>query len=157
AARSGTPRPRGLHQEVGEKPMVGEKDEAEIDLTRPRGAPRHRSWVGARIFGLVGALALLAGCASAPPRPVDPLSAEEHNDLGVAYYREGDYPSAAQAFRRALDQDPGLTRARVNLGDAELAQGAIDAAVAAYETARAASPDDPAIANNLAWALLQHR
>src|SRR5262249_1485907 len=38
----------------------------------------------------------------------------------------------------------------------ELAQGAIDAAIAAYEAARAASPDDPAIANNLAWALLQH-
>src|SRR5262249_19466037 len=72
------------------------------------------------------------------------------------YYREGDFASAAQEFRRALDRRPGFTRARVNLGDAELAQGAIDAAIAAYEAARAASPDDPAIANNLAWALLQH-
>ena len=128
-----------------------------IDLMRLRAAPRHESSIGARIVVLVGAVALAAGCASAPPRPVDPLSAEEHNDLGVAYYRDGDYPSAAREFRRALDRRPDFTRARVNLGDAELAQGAIDAAIAAYEAARTASPDDPAIANNLAWALLQHR
>jgi len=108
-----------------------------------------------RSAAFVVGLALL-GCAAAPPSR-DPLTADEHNDLGVAYYREGDYPSAAREFRHALDRRPGFTRARVNLGDAELAQGAIDAAIAAYEAALTASPDDPAIANNLAWALLQHR
>jgi tetratricopeptide (TPR) repeat protein len=104
----------------------------------------------------VAALLLLAGCAAAPPRPMAVLSAEEHNDLGVAYYRQGEYAAAAQAFRRALDRRPGFTRALVNLGDAERARGAIDAAIVAYEAARVQRPDDPAIANNLAWALLQH-
>jgi tetratricopeptide (TPR) repeat protein len=106
---------------------------------------------------VLGVAALLAaGCAAAPARPADPLSAEEHNDLGLAYYRRGDHAAAAREFLRALALQPGLTRARVNLGDALLAQGAVEAAIAAYETARAARPDDPAIANNLAWALLQH-
>jgi Tfp pilus assembly protein PilF len=90
------------------------------------------------------------------PRAVDPLSAEEHNDLGVAYFARGDARLAAREFERALVLRPGLTRARVNLGDARLALGAVDAAIEAYEQARAASPEDPAIANNLAWALLRH-
>src|SRR5207249_1136629 len=51
---------------------------------------------------------------------------------------------------------PAFSRALVNLGDAELARGALDSALQAYERARAAAPDDPGIANNLAWALLQH-
>jgi Tfp pilus assembly protein PilF len=105
---------------------------------------------------LVAALVFLAGCAAAPPRPMSVLSAEEHNDLGVAYYRQGEYAAAAQAFRRALDQRPSFTRALVNLGDAERARGSIDSAIVAYETAWAQRPDDPGIANNLAWTLLQH-
>jgi tetratricopeptide (TPR) repeat protein len=107
-------------------------------------------------FRLVAALVLLSGCAAAPPRPIAALSAEEQNDLGVAYYRRGEYAAAARAFHRALDQRPGFTRALVNLGDAERARGAIDAAITAYEAARAQRPDDPGIANNLAWTLLQH-
>jgi tetratricopeptide (TPR) repeat protein len=107
-------------------------------------------------FRLVAALVLLTGCAAAAPRPMAALSAEEHNDLGVAYYRRGEYAAAAQAFRRALEQRPGFMRALVNLGDAERARGSIDAAIAAYEAARAQRPDDPGIANNLAWTLLQH-
>jgi tetratricopeptide (TPR) repeat protein len=109
-----------------------------------------------RIGLLVLPLALAAGCVGAPARPVAPLSAEEHNDLGVAYYHERRYDAAVREFRRAIELRPGLTRARTNLGDALLAGGAIDAAIAAYEGARAADPEDPAIANNLAWALLQH-
>jgi tetratricopeptide (TPR) repeat protein len=105
---------------------------------------------------LATALVLSAGCAAAPPRPMEALSAEEHNDLGVAYYRQGEYAAAARSFRRALDRRPGFTRALVNLGDAEQARGSIDAAIVAYEAARVQSPDDAGVANNLAWALLQH-
>jgi tetratricopeptide (TPR) repeat protein len=105
---------------------------------------------------LAAALVLSAGCATVPPPTTTALSAEEHNDLGVVYYRQGEYAAAAQAFRRALDRRPGFTRALVNLGDAERARGSIDAAIGAYEAARAQSPEDPGIANNLAWTLLQH-
>lgn len=99
---------------------------------------------------------LAAGCATWPVAPSDPLSAAEHNDLGVAYYAQGEPARAIREFERALALEPGFTRALVNLGDARLALGDLEAALAVYERARAAAPDDPAVANNLAWALLQH-
>lgn len=105
---------------------------------------------------LIGAVVLSVGCARLPARPPDPLSAEEHNDLGVAYYRQGEYDAATREFARAVGLRPGFTRALVNLGDARLAQGALEAAIETYEQAHAADPEDPAVANNLAWALLQH-
>jgi tetratricopeptide (TPR) repeat protein len=105
---------------------------------------------------LVAAALLAAGCAHAPVRPTDALSAEEHNTLGVAYHRQGAYEAAAREFRQALVRDPGLVRALVNLGDTQVALGTLDVAIETYERARALSPDDPALANNLAWALLQH-
>lgn len=104
---------------------------------------------------VLGVAVLGAGCAPLA-RPADPLSAQEHNDLGVAYYARGQHALAAREFRRALALRPTFTRALVNLGDARLATGDVDGAIEAYEGARAASPEDPAIANNLAWALLQH-
>jgi tetratricopeptide (TPR) repeat protein len=104
---------------------------------------------------LLGVL-LLAGCAVTPGPPADSLSAEEHNDLGVAYFARGEPSRAAREFDRALALRPDFVRARVNLGDARLALGRVEDAIAAYEAARAAGPDDPGLLNNLAWALLQH-
>jgi tetratricopeptide (TPR) repeat protein len=104
---------------------------------------------------LVGLVLLVVGCAPASGRPSDPLSAEEHNDLGVAYYARGQYTLAAREFGRAIAQRPGWARALANLGDARLALGERDTAIAAYERALGAAPDDPRVANNLAWALLQ--
>lgn len=102
------------------------------------------------LLGLTGVLAL--GCAAGPP--ADPLGAAEHNDLGVAYHAAGQPALAAREFERALAQQPGWGRALANLGDARLALGDRRGAIASYEAAMAAMPDDPAIANNLAWALL---
>lgn len=110
----------------------------------------------ARALLLAVAVLALAGCALLPQAPADPLSAEEHNELGVAYYRRGEYEAAAREFRAAGSRRPGFTRALVNLGDTQLALGAVEAAIDAYERARATSPDDPGVANNLAWALLHH-
>jgi tetratricopeptide (TPR) repeat protein len=97
---------------------------------------------------------VLAGCAAAMPAP-SPLTADQHNDLGVSYFEGGDAARAAAEFERAAALRPGWARPLVNLGDARLALGAVPAAIAAYERAVAAAPDDPAAANNLAWALLQ--
>lgn len=111
-------------------------------------------------LGALGGLLLAAACAAAcgtlRAKPMDPLSAEEHNDLGIAYYARGEYGLATREFRRALALAPGFTLALVNLGDAHLALGEVDAAIVAYGQAHAQSPDSPAVANNLAWALLQH-
>ncbi len=106
-----------------------------------------------RGLGLVLGLAL-AGCAAAAPAR-DPLSAEQHNDLGVLYFGRGEPARAVTEFERAVTLRPGWARALVNLGDARLAAGDVKAAIAAYERAVAVAPDDPAAANNLAWALLQ--
>lgn len=115
----------------------------------------------ARTGAAVGVLAVLlagavGGCAVPRPPAQDPLTAEERNDLGVAYHARGDYAAAAREFTRALASRPEWTRALVNLADAQLALGDLARAIATYQRARAMRPRDPAILNNLAWALLHH-
>jgi len=102
------------------------------------------------------ALLLVPGCALLTPRPADPLSADERNDLGVAYQARGELDLAIRQYRQALALRPGWPQALVNLGNAQLERGDVEAAITAYEQALANAPDDPAVQNNLAWALLQH-
>jgi len=102
---------------------------------------------------LIAGLALL-GCTAARPAR-DPLTADEHNDLGVAYFQRGETRRAVGEFERAVALRPTWARALVNLGDARLALGEVPAAIDAYQRAATLAPDDPAVANNLAWALLQ--
>lgn len=83
------------------------------------------------------------------------LTAAEHNDLGVAYHAGRRYDLAAQQFGRALALRPDWPRALGNLGTSRLALGDVPGAIAAYERAAVLAPEDPIIANNLAWALLQ--
>ncbi len=99
---------------------------------------------------------LVTGCARLRVPAPDPLAADDHNDLGVAYHARAEFELAARQFRRALALRPGWARALVNLGDAQLALGHLDGAISAYEGAHAVEPANPATANNLAWALLQH-
>ena len=96
----------------------------------------------------------LVGCTAARPAR-DPLSADQHNDLGVSYFERGETQRATSEFERAVALRPTWTRALVNLGDARLALGEVSGAIDAYQRARKVAPDDPAVANNLAWALLQ--
>lgn len=99
---------------------------------------------------------VFTGCAALVSRPGDPLSAEEHNDLGVAYQARGELDLAIRQYQRALALRPGWSRPLLNLGNVYLEQGRIAEAIASYEQALAAAPDDPVVLNNLAWALLQH-
>ena len=110
----------------------------------------------ARRAGLVLLLSL-AATATACSRIVilnDPLSAEEHNDLGVVYEREGRADLAEREYRRALKRDPALVRARVNLGNLEAASGRWKQAEGEYRRALRIDPSDPDALNNLAHALL---
>lgn len=117
------------------------------------GARALRRGTGPVLAALLLAPALTA-CAARRGSP-DPLTAEEHVDLGVAYYRRGAHRYAVREFARATAMRPDWARAWVNLGDARLAGGELAGAIEAYERARALAPDDPGTANNLAWALLQ--
>lgn len=85
----------------------------------------------------------------------DPLSAPEHNDLGVAYEAEGKLDLAAREYRRALKRDPRYGRARLNLGNVEAASGRWSRAEREYRRALRDLPDDPDPPNNLAMALLR--
>jgi len=47
----------------------------------------------------------------------DPLSAEEHNDLGVAYEQKGEIDAAIREYNAALRKRKDFPTARVNLGN----------------------------------------
>ena len=55
--------------------------------------------------------------------------ARDYYNLGVGYLDQGDYFQAQQYFVRALDLDPGLTRASYNLARAQLLLGQPEQAV----------------------------
>jgi Flp pilus assembly protein TadD len=104
---------------------------------------------------LLIALALaLAGCAHLVVLH-DPLTASEHNDLGVAYESSGQTELAAKEYRRALSLDPHQARARVNLGNVEAANGRWRRAEGHYRRALRDSSTDYDAMNNLAVALLK--
>ncbi|TFG89524.1 MAG: tetratricopeptide repeat protein [Gemmatimonadales bacterium] len=85
----------------------------------------------------------------------DPLTASEHNDLGVAYESSGELDLAAREYRKALRLDPRQARARVNLGNIEAAAGRWGSAEKCYSRALSDSPADYDAMNNLAVALLR--
>jgi Flp pilus assembly protein TadD len=102
----------------------------------------------------VGGVAALAGCAHLVVLH-DPLTASEHNDLGVAYESSGQRDLAAREYRRALRMDPHQARARVNLGNMEAADGRWGGAEKCYRRALGDSSTDYDAMNNLAVALLR--
>ena len=85
----------------------------------------------------------------------DPLTASEHNDLGVAYESSGQPGLAAAEYQKSLRLDPHQGRAWVNLGNVQGAEGRWRAAEKSYRRALRAAPADPDAMNNLAVALLR--
>jgi len=103
-----------------------------------------------------------AGCGRIPKLIIleDPLSAQEHVALGVAYEEKGELDLAAREYERALKKDGSSFRARVNLGNVRLAQKRYADARKEYLEALDLRPGDPGATNNLAWAAIssgEHR
>lgn len=109
-----------------------------------------------RLFAAAAVLALaaLAGCGWLVVLH-DPLSASEHNDLGVAYERSGRLDLAAREYRRALSMNPALSRARVNLGNVHAARAEWPDAERCFRRALRDSVTDADAMNNLAAVLLR--
>jgi len=95
---------------------------------------------------------LLAGCASLHGSIFmeDPLSAEEHNNLGVIYEREGKNTLAVREYKRAINSDDKLITPLVNLGNVYFGEGEYTQAEKYYK--RALKKDETTLeaANNLA-------
>ncbi len=111
------------------------------------------------LYGAVAAL-ILASVASLPSCAHlvvlhDPLTASEHNDLGVAYESTGQLDLAASEYRHALRLDPRRAQTRVNLGNVEAARGRWRSAEKCYRHALADSSTNVDAMNNLAIALLR--
>ena len=98
-------------------------------------------------------LGLLSGCAM--PRIGiydDPLSSDEHIQLGVSYEREGKYDLAEKEYNVALKDTP---IAHFYLGNLYFEQNLFDKAEGEYRTALRQVDEQQAgpIYNNLAWLL----
>jgi tetratricopeptide (TPR) repeat protein len=98
----------------------------------------------------------LSGC-SIPRLAIedDPLTAEEHINLGASYEHNGELDLAIGEYDRARRQ--GLDLAYLYLGNAYVGKNDLDKAVENYQKAVKRLPDNPDALNNLAWLYLQRR
>lgn len=80
----------------------------------------------------------------------DPLTAEEHNNLGVIYEREGKYDLALREYKRAISLDGQLIVPLVNIGNVCVKQGEYDEAEKYYKKALGKDKHNTEAANNLA-------
>ncbi len=80
---------------------------------------------------------------------LDPLSLVINSDLGVDYFFARRYDEAIAQLHKTLEMDPGYYFAHVMLGQSLEMKSAPDAAIAAYQKARALN-DDPSVLGMLA-------
>jgi tetratricopeptide (TPR) repeat protein len=114
-----------------------------------------RACATARLASALALAGVLCGCAT--PQIVvleDPLGAEEHVALGVAYEHRGELEAAAREYERALKKDRASFRARLNLGNVRLAQKRYHDARGEYRRALEVTPGNAEATNNLAWAAI---
>ena len=88
----------------------------------------------------------------------NPDQATVYYNLGNAYYKEGEYDQAIQAYQEARDGLSPDERIWVdyNLGTALLQKGKIPEAIKVYQNVLANQPDHQQAKQNLEWALRQH-
>ncbi len=84
----------------------------------------------------------------------DPLSAEQHNDLGVIYEKKGDRELARKEYASAINKKSDWMMSYFNMGNLYYQSGDYSKAEAYYTKALKRSPDNPDVMNNLANALL---
>lgn len=101
-------------------------------------------------------LLILSGCSL--PKIIilnDPLSAEEHDNLGRIYESQGKFDLAAQQYRSALRQDSKSLSSLLLLGDLSFRTKNYPEAETAYEKAIRLQPENGDIYNNLCWVYLE--
>jgi tetratricopeptide (TPR) repeat protein len=105
---------------------------------------------------VLASLVALVGCSL--PRIIiinDPLSIEEHNNLGRIYESQGKFELAAQQYRAALKKDPRSASSLLLLGDLSCRTKNYSEARSAYTAAMKLQPENGDIYNNLAQVYLE--
>ncbi|MDP3298347.1 MAG: tetratricopeptide repeat protein [Thermodesulfovibrionia bacterium] len=100
------------------------------------------------VFFLI-AFSLLTSCSL--PRIIvldDPLSPEEHINLGVVYEKKGEIDNALKEYRLASKK---LPLAYLYMGNIYFQKNDFDEAESAYKKAIKKNPDNSDAYNNLAW------
>jgi len=87
----------------------------------------------------------------------DPLNAEEHNNLGVIYEREGKHKLALREYSRAIESDPSLATPLVNTANVYYKLGEYTNAEKYYKKALSKDERNLEAANNLASLSLETR
>ncbi|MEZ0323042.1 MAG: tetratricopeptide repeat protein [Hydrogenothermaceae bacterium] len=84
----------------------------------------------------------------------DPLTAEEHNDLGVIYEKKNMYDLAEKEYKKAINKNKNWYLPYFNLGNLYYKKGDLDKSIEYYKKAleRENRPD---ILNNLAYVLYE--
>jgi Flp pilus assembly protein TadD len=102
---------------------------------------------------------MLASCAMPKiPKIIvidDPLTAEQHNDLGVAYEQKGDFDLAGKEFEKAIKLNKDWVIPYLNLGHLYYRQDKLDQAEATLRQGLRIKGDHPDLLNNLAWVLME--
>jgi tetratricopeptide (TPR) repeat protein len=111
-----------------------------------------------RAFSLLFVLsAFLFTMACSFPRVIilkDPLTPEEHLNLGVTYEQQGDFDNAIKEYNLAAKN---LPRAFLYLGNAHFQKGEWEKAEGYYRLAIEKEPDNADAHNNLAWLYFTRR
>jgi Flp pilus assembly protein TadD len=102
---------------------------------------------------------IVAGCAM-PKIPQiividDPLTAEQHNDLGVAYEEKGNFDLAGKEYEKAIKKNRAWVIPYLNLGHLYYRQDKLDQAERALREGLRVKGDHPDLLNNLAWVLME--
>jgi len=102
-------------------------------------------------------LSLSSGCAyfSGIGDHPDPLTAQEHNNLGVAYEKEGKYKLALKEYKKAAEGDENLVTPLVNMGNVYFKQEKFKKAEKYYLKALERDSRNIEAANNLGNVYLQ--
>lgn len=85
----------------------------------------------------------------------DPLTAIEHNNLGVALEERGELETARREYGLAMKKRPEWVVPLFNAGNVEYKMGRLNEARELYLHALEIDPENPEIMNNLAWLLFK--
>ena len=108
-----------------------------------------RQWFATNLLAPLGRFDEAAACL-ARARELDPLSPSVLVSAGFVSYLAGDLDGGIAHCERALSLDPGFNAARYFIGPMLLAAGRANDAIAALESASAATPDSAEVTAALA-------